>query len=131
MWSFWSYTVHAIFTVLVCRVQLWHSFRCHLFQFVTSWLHWATWIWSRLSLILPSALVKNHFSDEQRLDARADLSVMLMCFVSSTVLSYLCLNWVWAPAATQTETEGAKWWHVFKKQQFHIKWSAKCAIHDD
>lgn len=54
--------------------------------------HFETWIWSGPFLLLPSGLVKNHFSDEQRLDVRAHLSVMLMCSVSSTVLTYLCLN---------------------------------------
>lgn len=54
--------------------------------------HFETWIRSGPSLPLPSGLVKNHFSDEQRLDVRDDLSVMLMCSVSSTVLTYLCLN---------------------------------------
>jgi len=46
-----------------------------------------TWIWSRLSLLLPSALVKNKFSDEQRLDARADLSVMLMSSWCSVIFA--------------------------------------------
>lgn len=40
--------------------------------------HSETWILRRRSLPLPSGLVKKHFSDEQRLDVRADLSVMLM-----------------------------------------------------
>jgi len=115
-----SHSVHAVFAESYSGIV----FRCHLFQFVTDYTEPLSADMDLESSVPSSPLCPCEKSFLRWAAIRCKSGSVSHVNVLM-VLSYLCLNWVWAPVVTQTETKKAQWRHV---QKATISHSMECKV---